>query len=197
MLQNASGCKCEVQSINNSNIIVAIRGGGGIGWLEAGDIPKPSLASVLHRLACVRVLCYHTIAVNPFYFVCFLCVRVWVFIRIRRSRLPNPAHTRGLAAGPGKDQRNIYKSSNQNMKTKTNDQKRRKEEKKNNNNNNARKDWSCRMQETHRDRGSCSKKNQVISHIRRIGCQPEKNILHSGQSCSWSAEQGEKKKKTT
>ena len=35
----------------------------------------------------------------------------------------------------------------------------------------------------------------VVSHIQRIGCQPEKTTLHGGQSCSWSAEQGEKKKK--
>ena len=33
-----------------------------------------------------------------------------------------------------------------------------------------------------------------ISHIQRIGCQPEKTTLHDGQSRSWSAEQGEKKK---
>ena len=35
----------------------------------------------------------------------------------------------------------------------------------------------------------------VISHIQRIGRQPEKTTLHGGQSRSWSAEQGEKKKK--
>ena len=34
----------------------------------------------------------------------------------------------------------------------------------------------------------------VVSHIQRIGCQPEKNTLHGGQSRSWSAEQGKKKK---
>ena len=35
----------------------------------------------------------------------------------------------------------------------------------------------------------------VVSHIQRIGCQPEKTALHGGQSRSWSAEQGKKKKK--
>ena len=30
----------------------------------------------------------------------------------------------------------------------------------------------------------------VVSHIQRIGCQPEKTTLHGGQSRSWSAEQG-------
>ena len=37
----------------------------------------------------------------------------------------------------------------------------------------------------------------VVSHIQRIGCQPGKNYstLHGGQSRSWSAEQGKKKKK--
>ena len=30
----------------------------------------------------------------------------------------------------------------------------------------------------------------VVSHIQRIGCQPEKTTLHGGQSSSWSAEQG-------
>ena len=30
----------------------------------------------------------------------------------------------------------------------------------------------------------------VVSHIQRIGCQPEKNYLHGGQPRSWSAEQG-------
>ena len=33
----------------------------------------------------------------------------------------------------------------------------------------------------------------VVSHIQRIGCQPEKNILHGGQSRSWFAEQEKKK----
>ena len=33
----------------------------------------------------------------------------------------------------------------------------------------------------------------VVSHIQRIGCQPEKTTLHGGQSRSWSAEQGKKK----
>ena len=28
----------------------------------------------------------------------------------------------------------------------------------------------------------------VVSHIQRIGCQPEKTTLHGGQSRSWSAE---------
>ena len=49
----------------------------------------------------------------------------------------------------------------------------------------------------------CLKKNQtvtvvvvvVVSHIQRIGCQPEKTTLHGGQSCSWSAEQGKKKER--
>ena len=27
----------------------------------------------------------------------------------------------------------------------------------------------------------------VVSHIQRIGCQPEKTTLHGGQSRSWSA----------
>ena len=35
----------------------------------------------------------------------------------------------------------------------------------------------------------------VVSHIQRIGCQPEKNTLHGGQSRSWSAEQGKENKK--
>ena len=35
----------------------------------------------------------------------------------------------------------------------------------------------------------------VVSHIQRISCQPEKTTLHGGQSRSWSAEQGKKKKK--
>ena len=34
----------------------------------------------------------------------------------------------------------------------------------------------------------------VVSHIQRIGCQPEKNTLHGGQSRSWSAEQGREKR---
>ena len=33
----------------------------------------------------------------------------------------------------------------------------------------------------------------VVSHIQRIGCQPEKTTLHGGQSRSWSAEQGKEK----
>ena len=35
----------------------------------------------------------------------------------------------------------------------------------------------------------------VVSHIQRIGCQPEKTTLHDGQSRSWPAEQGKKKKR--
>ena len=35
----------------------------------------------------------------------------------------------------------------------------------------------------------------VVSHIQRIGCQPEKPTLHGGQSRSWSAEQGKKEEK--
>ena len=35
----------------------------------------------------------------------------------------------------------------------------------------------------------------VVSHIQRIGCQPEKTTLHGGQSRSWPAKQGKKKKK--
>ena len=35
----------------------------------------------------------------------------------------------------------------------------------------------------------------VVSRIQRIGYQPEKTTLHGGQSRSWSAEQGKKKKK--
>ena len=35
----------------------------------------------------------------------------------------------------------------------------------------------------------------VVSHIQRIGCQPEKTTLHGGQSRSWSAEQGKKEKR--
>ena len=34
----------------------------------------------------------------------------------------------------------------------------------------------------------------VVSHIQRIGCQPEKTTLHGGQSRSWSAGQGKNKK---
>ena len=34
----------------------------------------------------------------------------------------------------------------------------------------------------------------VVSHIQRIGCQPEKTTLHGGQSRSWSAEQGKEEK---
>ena len=34
----------------------------------------------------------------------------------------------------------------------------------------------------------------VVSHIQRIGCQPKKTTLHGGQSRSWSAEQGKRKK---
>ena len=33
-----------------------------------------------------------------------------------------------------------------------------------------------------------------VSHIQRIGCQPEKTTLHGGQSRSWSAEQGKENK---
>ena len=33
----------------------------------------------------------------------------------------------------------------------------------------------------------------AVSHIQRIGCQPEKSTLHGDQSCSWFAEQGKKK----
>ena len=36
----------------------------------------------------------------------------------------------------------------------------------------------------------------VVSHIQRIGCQPDKTTLHGGQSRSWSAEQGKKEKKS-
>ena len=35
----------------------------------------------------------------------------------------------------------------------------------------------------------------VVSHIQRIGCQPEKTTLHGGQSRSWSAEQEKRTKK--
>ena len=35
----------------------------------------------------------------------------------------------------------------------------------------------------------------VVSHIQRIGCQPEKNYFTRWQSRSWSAEQGEKEKR--
>ena len=46
---------------------------------------------------------------------------------------------------------------------------------------------------------TCSKKNLnalcfIVSHIQRIGCQPEKTTLHGGQSRSWSAELGKKNK---
>ena len=34
-----------------------------------------------------------------------------------------------------------------------------------------------------------------VSHIQRIGCQPEKTTLHGGQSCSWSSEQGKVNKR--
>ena len=33
----------------------------------------------------------------------------------------------------------------------------------------------------------------AVSHIQRLGCQPEKTTLHGGQSRSWSAEQGKVK----
>ena len=32
-----------------------------------------------------------------------------------------------------------------------------------------------------------------VSHIKRIGCQPDKTTSHGGQSRSWSAEQGKEK----
>ena len=35
----------------------------------------------------------------------------------------------------------------------------------------------------------------VVSHIQRIGCQPEKTALHGGQSRSRSAEQGKENKR--
>ena len=35
----------------------------------------------------------------------------------------------------------------------------------------------------------------VVSHIQRIGCQPEKTTLHGGQSRSWSAEQRKENKR--
>ena len=35
----------------------------------------------------------------------------------------------------------------------------------------------------------------VVSHIQRIGCQPEKTTLHGGQSRSWSAELYHRKNK--
>ena len=35
----------------------------------------------------------------------------------------------------------------------------------------------------------------VFSHIQRIGCQPEKTTLHSGESRSWSVEQGKENKR--
>ena len=35
----------------------------------------------------------------------------------------------------------------------------------------------------------------IVSHIQRIGCQPEKTTLHNGQSRSWSAEQGNENKR--
>ena len=35
----------------------------------------------------------------------------------------------------------------------------------------------------------------VVSHIQRIGCQPEKTILHGGQSRSWSTVQGKENKR--
>ena len=35
----------------------------------------------------------------------------------------------------------------------------------------------------------------VVSHIQRIGCQPEKATLHGGQSRLWSAEQGKENKR--
>ena len=39
--------------------------------------------------------------------------------------------------------------------------------------------------------GNCTKPFvMIVSHIQRIGCQPEKTTLHGGQSRSWSAEQG-------
>ena len=38
-------------------------------------------------------------------------------------------------------------------------------------------------------------KKMVVSHIQRIGCQPEKTTLHGGQSRSWSSEQGKEDKR--
>ena len=35
----------------------------------------------------------------------------------------------------------------------------------------------------------------VVSHIQRIGYQPEKTALHGGQSRSWPAKQGKENKK--
>ena len=35
----------------------------------------------------------------------------------------------------------------------------------------------------------------AVSHIQRIGCQPEKTTLHDGHSRSWSAEQGKENKR--
>ena len=35
----------------------------------------------------------------------------------------------------------------------------------------------------------------VVSHIQRIGCQPKKTTLRGGQSRSWSAERGKKRRK--
>ena len=34
----------------------------------------------------------------------------------------------------------------------------------------------------------------IVSHIQRSGCQPEKTTLHSGQSRSWSTEEGKENK---
>ena len=42
---------------------------------------------------------------------------------------------------------------------------------------------------------SCRVVVVVVSHIQRIGCQPEKTTLHGGQSRSWSAEQGKENKR--
>ena len=35
----------------------------------------------------------------------------------------------------------------------------------------------------------------LFPHMHRVGCQPEKNYFHGGQSRPWSAEQGKEKKK--
>ena len=35
----------------------------------------------------------------------------------------------------------------------------------------------------------------VVSHIQRVGCQPDIITLHGGQSRSWSAERGKENKK--
>ena len=57
--------------------------------------------------------------------------------------------------------------------------------------------WMCQVEDKEVARINCSPNRRVlllllfvVSHIQRIGCQPEKTTLHGGQARSLSAEQG-------